>query len=121
MKQIAGDVQCIKAMKDMCRALNINDYERVTMFLQVLKNNKISHSDECVHSKYETLAQCWASIVDCGPTLKQHWVNVSQWLNLKPALGQRPVFVAYMLCKNIQYIKYITITEIILISCSIIH
>ena len=23
------------------------------------------------------LFQCWAGVVDSGPTLKQHWVNVS--------------------------------------------
>ena len=26
------------------------------------------------------LFQCWASVADDGPTLKQHWVKVSRWL-----------------------------------------
>ena len=26
------------------------------------------------------LAQCWASDVDGGPTLNQHWLNISCWL-----------------------------------------
>ena len=25
------------------------------------------------------LFQCWSSVADGGPTLKQHWVNVSCW------------------------------------------
>ena len=35
-----------------------------------------------VPSKYETLTQCWANVEDGGPTLKQHWVNVSCFLGL---------------------------------------
>ena len=26
------------------------------------------------------LFQCWASVIDTGPTLKQHWVNASRLL-----------------------------------------
>ena len=38
------------------------------------------------------LCQCWASVVDGGPTLTQHWVNVSCWavmMNKIPFLPEK--------------------------------
>ena len=55
------------------------------------------------HRKQAKLGWCWASVVDDGPILNQHWVNVScltEWEEIweeenvlwctKPRLGRRP-------------------------------
>ena len=41
--------------------------------------NKVGPRTERVKTWYmvETLNQCWADVEDGGPTLKQHWFNVS--------------------------------------------
>ena len=44
------------------------------------------------------LFQCWASVVDDGPTLKQHWFNamlahrLRHWANIETTVVERLVF-----------------------------
>ena len=33
------------------------------------------------------LFQCWSSVYDAGPTLNQHWVDVSSWLWSRSLVG----------------------------------
>ena len=33
------------------------------------------------------LAQCWSSVADDGPTLRQHWLNISCLLNSIATIG----------------------------------
>ena len=42
-----------------------------------LSENKASPTwqSEQTRDNHPILFQCWSSVEDCGPTLKQHWVN----------------------------------------------
>ena len=46
------------------------------------------------------LFQCWVSVEDGGPTIKQHWVNASCLLRLSPANTIRCHIVGSMLCQR---------------------
>ena len=45
----------------------------------------------CIRHYYDPmLFECWPAVSDIGPSLKQHWVNVSCLLRSAPGINSRP-------------------------------
>ena len=78
------------------------DFSQVTQIYRGRRRKTHYHYFWCGND--EILAQCWANVCDAGPTLSQHWFNVScllgrwEWqtsgalssqLNIRPTLSQR--------------------------------
>ena len=51
------------------------------------------------------LFYCWADVEDGGPTLKQHWVNVSCLLGMY--IGMHDVQLYYTLTRRPRYLSII--------------
>ena len=90
---VYGEVSLIKF--SIFLSLNYTICYWITMITCTLITHQVrlvSMGSQQTRDVQPMLVQCWPTVFDAGPTLFQHWVNVScsrRWPNIVPTLAER--------------------------------